>query len=100
MQHCISSSFRKLGFEEMKKERLQALEAIGLDSKEVLLLLLLMQKLIVQVTALKPLRSGPLRSRLPGPNPLANMDPPTKLSESIILNVLLEIDNTLRSSAH
>ena len=77
MQHCLSSSFRELGFEEMKKERLRALEAFGLDSKEVLLLLLLMQKLmIVQVTALKPPRSGPLRSRLPGPNPLANMDPP------------------------
>ena len=36
----------------------------------------------------------------PGPNPLADMDPPTKLSENIILNVPVEIDDTLRSSAH
>ena len=39
----------------MKKEQRQTLEAIGLDSREVLSLLLLMQKLmIVQVTALEP----------------------------------------------
>ena len=39
----------------MKKEQRQTLEAIGLDSRKVLSLLLLMQKLmIVQVTALEP----------------------------------------------
>ena len=32
--------------------------------------------------------------------PLADMDPPTKLSENIILNVLVKMDDTLRSSAH
>ena len=36
----------------------------------------------------------------PGPNPLADMDPQTKLSENSILGVLVEIDNTLRSSAY
>ena len=36
----------------------------------------------------------------PGPNPLADMDPPTKLSENIILNVLLKMDDTLRFSAY
>ena len=36
----------------------------------------------------------------PGPNPLADTDPPTELSENIILNVLVEIDNTLRFSAY
>ena len=39
----------------MKKEQRQTLEAIGLDLREVLLLLFLIQKLlIVQVTALEP----------------------------------------------
>ena len=37
----------------------------------------------------------------PGPNPLADLDPPpTKLGENIILNVLVKMDNTLRSSAY
>ena len=43
----------------------------------------------------------------PGPNPLADLeppsadlDPPTKLSENIILNVLIKTDDTLRSSAY
>ena len=30
----------------------------------------------------------------------ADLDPPTKLSENVILDVLTEIDNTLRSSAY
>ena len=34
------------------------------------------------------------------PGPLADLDPPSKLSENIILNVLVEIENTLRSSTH
>ena len=39
----------------MKKEQRQTLEAIGLDLREVLLLLFLIQKLlIVQVTAFEP----------------------------------------------
>ena len=50
-----------------------------------------------------PPRFGP-----PGPNPLADLDPPpriwtppTKLSENIILtSVLIKMDNTLRSSAY
>ena len=42
----------------------------------------------------------------PGPNlltdmdPSADLDPPTKLSENIILNVLVKMDDTLRSSAY
>ena len=32
--------------------------------------------------------------------PSADLDPPTELSENIILNVLAEIDNTLRFSAY
>ena len=36
----------------------------------------------------------------PGSNPLADLDPPTKLSENIILNVLVKMDDTLRSSAY
>ena len=44
---------------------------------------------------LDPTRFGP-----PGPNPLADMDLPTELSENIILNVLVEIDNTLHFSAY
>ena len=36
----------------------------------------------------------------PRPNPLADLDPPTKLSENIILNVLVKMDDTLRSSAY
>ena len=40
--------------EEMKREKRQTLEAIGLDSREVLLLLILMQKLmIIQVNAVE-----------------------------------------------
>ena len=42
-----------------------------------------------------PPRFGPS-----GPNPLTDSEPPTKLSENIILNVLVEIGNTLRSSVH
>ena len=45
--------------------------------------------------------------RPPGPNPLADMDPPsadldppTKLNENIILNVLVKMDDTLRSNAY
>ena len=30
----------------------------------------------------------------------ADLDPPTKLSENVILDVLTEIDNTLRSNAY
>ena len=48
---------------------------------------------------LDPPRFGP-----PGPNPLADIDPPSadldppiKLSENIILNVLIKMDDTLRS---
>ena len=41
-----------MGLEEREKEQRQTLETIGIDSREVLLPLLLMQKLmIVQVTA-------------------------------------------------
>ena len=45
----------------------------------------------------------------PGPNTLADLDPPpriwtpqqlTKLSENIILNVPVKMDDTLRSSAY
>ena len=42
----------------------------------------------------------------PGPNTLADLDPlrefgpPTKLSENIVLNVLVKMDDTLRSSAY
>ena len=36
----------------------------------------------------------------PGPNPLADLEPSTKLSENIILNVLVKMDDTLRSSAY
>ena len=36
----------------------------------------------------------------PRQNPLTDLDPPTKLSENVIVNVLVEIGNTLRSSAH
>ena len=38
-------------------------------------------------------RSKPARGYVPhGPNPLADLDPPTKLCENIILDVLVEID--------
>ena len=37
---------------------------------------------------------------LPGPNLLADLDPLTKLSENIILNVLVKMDDTLRSRAY
>ena len=36
----------------------------------------------------------------PGPNLLADLDPSTKLSENIILNVLVKMDDTLRSRAY
>ena len=32
--------------------------------------------------------------------PSADLDPPTKLSENIILNLLVKMDDTLRSSAY
>lgn len=52
---AVSSSFRELSSEEMKKEQRQTLEAIGLDLREVLLPLILIQKLLMeQVTALEP----------------------------------------------
>ena len=52
---AISSTPRELSLEEMKKEQRQTPEAIGLDSREILLPLLLTQMLmIVQVTALEP----------------------------------------------
>ena len=55
MDAAVWSTLRELGSEEMKKEQRKTLEAIGLDSREVLLLLLLMQKLmIIQVTAHEP----------------------------------------------
>ena len=55
MGAAISSTLRELSSEEMKKEQRQTPEVIGLDSREVLLPLLLTQKLmIVQVTALEP----------------------------------------------
>ena len=51
---AISSTLRELSLEEMKKEQRQTPEAIGLDSREILLPLLLTQMLmIVQVTALE-----------------------------------------------
>ena len=54
-ERAVSSSLRESGWEEMKKEQRKTLEAIGLDLREVLLLLLQIQKLlIVQVTALEP----------------------------------------------
>ena len=42
----------------------------------------------------------PPRFGTPGPNPLADMEPPIELSENIILNVPVEIDNTLHFSAY
>ena len=55
MDAAVSSTLRELGSEEMKKEQRKTLEALGLDSREVLLLLILMQKLmIIQVTAHEP----------------------------------------------
>ena len=42
----------------------------------------------------------PPRFGTPGPNPLADMEPPIELSENIILNVLVEIDNTLHFSVY
>ena len=54
-----------------------------------------------------PLIWSPGPNAPPGPNPQADMDHPpriwtasTKLSENTILNVLVEIDNTLHSSAY
>ena len=35
-----------------------------------------------------------------GPPPSADLDPPTKLNENIILNVLVKMDDTLRSNAY
>ena len=55
MGAAISSTLRELSLEEMKKEQRQTPEVIGLDSREILLPLLLTQMLmIVQVTALEP----------------------------------------------
>ena len=55
MYAAVSSTLRELGSKEMKKEQRKTLKAIGLDSREVLLLLLLMQKLmIIQVTVHEP----------------------------------------------
>ena len=42
----------------------------------------------------------PFRFGTPGPNPRADMEPPIELSENIIINVLVEIDNTLHFSAY
>ena len=42
----------------------------------------------------------PPRFGTPGSNPLADMEPPIELSENIILNVLVEIDNTLHFSVY
>lgn len=54
-ERAISSSSRELRLENMKKEQQQAVKAICLDSRDVLLLLLVMQKLvIVLVTTLEP----------------------------------------------
>ena len=36
----------------------------------------------------------------PGPNLLADLDPSTKLSENIILDVLVKMGDTLRSRAY
>ena len=36
----------------------------------------------------------------PGPNTLADLDSPTKLSENIVLNVPVKMVDTLRSSAY
>ena len=36
----------------------------------------------------------------PRPNPSADFDPPTKLSENNIFNVIVKMDDTLRSSAY
>ena len=47
-----------------------------------------------------PLSRFPSGFGQPGPNPLADMDPPTKLSENIILNLLVKMDDTLRFSAY
>ena len=41
-----------------------------------------------------------IRKRVWTPPPSADLDPPTKLSENIILNVLVKMDDTLRSSAY
>ena len=52
---AVVSSLRELDLEEMEKKQREPLEVVGLDSREVLLLLLHMQRLmIVQVTALEP----------------------------------------------
>ena len=54
MGATVSSTLRELGLEETRKEQLKTLEAIGLDSREVLLPLLLMQKVMIeQVNALE-----------------------------------------------
>ena len=55
MVAAVLSTLRSLDSDEMKKGQRQTPEAIGLDCREVLLPLLLIQKLvIVQVTALGP----------------------------------------------
>ena len=40
-----------------------------------------------------------VQERVHGP-PSANLDPPTKLSENIVLNVPVKMDDTLRPSAY
>ena len=45
-KQAISSSFRELSSEEMKKEQRQTLQAISVGLREVLLPLLLIQKLL------------------------------------------------------
>ena len=54
-ERSVSYSLRELGSEEMTKEQHKTLEAIDLDLRKALLLLLLMQKLLIaQMTALEP----------------------------------------------
>ena len=42
----------------------------------------------------------PSKSASGNGTPSADLDPPTELSENIILNVLVEMDNTLRFNAY
>ena len=62
--------------------------------------LLLPQHLANYVVPVSPANLDPPRFGSPGPNPLADMDPPTKLSENIIFNVLVKRDDSLRSSEY
>lgn len=58
LARAVSSSFRKLGSEVNENEEMgqrQTVEGIGLDSRDGFLLLLLIQQLmIIEVTALEP----------------------------------------------